>query len=97
MLLAGWLWAAACPPFLTGGGVAADVLSFDFEVLKIKHLKLESDSKVPRSAAHTQADVVNCAIVLTLKCFHKLLLFPHRPTTATAPQISAKSALSKPV
>lgn len=36
-----------CPPFLTGGGVAADVLSLDFEVLKIKNTKLEDDRKTP--------------------------------------------------
>lgn len=39
----------ACPPFLTGGGVAEDALSLGFEVLKIKNPKLEDDYKMPCS------------------------------------------------
>lgn len=50
MLLADWFWAMfACPPFRTGGGVAEDALSLDFEVLKIKNPTLEDDYKMPCS------------------------------------------------
>lgn len=48
MLLADWFGAVlTCPPFLTGGGVAEDVLSLGFEVLKMKSLKLDDDYKMP--------------------------------------------------